>query len=110
MLLLVFLLRVPYAVCMDCCFAGILGVSHHVIAVMTLPPVAPPHRSSAWAWEHQVLLLRTDGVAPLRAFMLRMLADKTLPRRGDVDILTGGPPCQVSTLQLGQGSGGDWCR
>lgn len=64
----------------------------------TFPPPHPTHptnRSPAWQWEHQVLLLRPDGTGPMRNFMLRMLADKTIPRRGDVDILTGGPPCQV---------------
>eukprot|EP00775_Hariotina_reticulata_P007661 gene7661-7864_t len=45
-----------------------------------------------WAWEHQQLL--RGAVQPMRRFMLHMLADKTIPMPGDVQLLTGGPPCQ----------------
>ncbi|KAF8062783.1 CMT3 [Scenedesmus sp. PABB004] len=47
-----------------------------------------------WAWEHQSLLWSRDAVLPMRRFMLAMLADKTIPLPGDVQLLTGGPPCQ----------------
>lgn len=53
------------------------------------------NRSSEWAWEHQSLLRDKEAVLPMRHFMLRMLADKTIPMPGDVGLLTGGPPCQV---------------
>lgn len=48
---------------------------------------------------HQALLLQdADAHTPMRRFVLRMLADKTIPLPGDVHVLTGGPPCQVRTL------------
>jgi hypothetical protein len=33
--------------------------------------------------------------------MLCMLADKTIPMPGDVQLLTGGPPCQVCKSSRG---------
>jgi hypothetical protein len=51
--------------------------------------------SSEWAWEHQSLLWSKDAVLPMQRFMLRMMADKQIPMPGDVQLLTGGPPCQV---------------
>ncbi|WIA20554.1 hypothetical protein OEZ85_004945 [Tetradesmus obliquus] len=56
--------------------------------------------SSEWAWEHQALLWRPDGVAPMQRFMLAMLADKQIPMPGDVGVLTGGPPCQRFRLAM----------
>jgi hypothetical protein len=35
---------------------------------------------------------------PMRHFLVRMLADKQVPTPGDVQLLTGGPPCQVRRL------------
>jgi site-specific DNA-cytosine methylase len=49
-------------------------------------------------WEHQSLL--RDAVLPMRRFMVRMLADKQIPVPGDVQLLTGGPPCQVRCKRL----------
>lgn len=73
-----------------------------------VPPAYPPpplagvfcraKEKDGWAWEHQALLLRRDAVAPMRSFLLSMLADKTIPLPGDVDVLTGGPPCQVQCV------------
>lgn len=54
-------------------------------------------KSDSWSWEHQALLLQQDAVAPMRSFLLRMMADKTIPLPGDVHVMTGGPPCQVRT-------------
>lgn len=55
-------------------------------------------RSSEWYWEHQALLRTADAVKPLQRFYLVMVADKTIPMQGDVDLMTGGPPCQVRSL------------
>lgn len=48
-----------------------------------------------WRWEHQALLHTRGAMTPMRRFMLAMIADKTIPLPGDVDVMTGGPPCQV---------------
>lgn len=64
------------------------------VCVLSLPHTL---RSSGWVWEHQDLLLEKEAVLPMRHFMLRMIADKAIPLPGDVDLLTGGPPCQVYT-------------
>jgi hypothetical protein len=51
-------------------------------------------------WEHQSLLWEDEGaMLPMRRFLVRMLADKQVPMPGDVQLLTGGPPCQVRRLR-----------
>lgn len=49
----------------------------------------------AWHWEHEALMHLDDAVPAMQMFLLAMVADKTIPLPGDVDIMTGGPPCQV---------------
>lgn len=40
--------------------------------------------------------MQLDGAIPaMQKFMLAMTADKTIPLPRDVDVMTGGPPCQV---------------
>jgi hypothetical protein len=41
-----------------------------------------------------------EAIPAVQKFMLLMTADKTIPLPGDVDIMTGGPPCQVSSLRF----------
>jgi hypothetical protein len=36
-----------------------------------------------------------DAIPAMQQFLLAMVADKTIPLPGDVDVMTGGPPCQV---------------
>lgn len=36
-----------------------------------------------------------EAIPAMQMFLLTMVADKTIPLPGDVDIMTGGPPCQV---------------
>lgn len=60
--------------------------------------VFAPCRSSQWFWEHELLLKTIDALKPLQRFYLAMVADNTIPMRGDVDLMTGGPPCQVCCL------------
>lgn len=36
-----------------------------------------------------------EAIPVMQMFLLAMVADKTIPLPGDVDIMTGGPPCQV---------------
>jgi site-specific DNA-cytosine methylase len=36
-----------------------------------------------------------DAIPAMQHFLLRMAADKTIPLPGDVNVITGGPPCQV---------------
>jgi hypothetical protein len=57
-------------------------------------------RSKEWYWEHELLLQAADARRPLQRFYLAMVADKTIPMQGDVDLMTGGPPCQVCQVSL----------
>jgi hypothetical protein len=36
-----------------------------------------------------------DAIPAMQPFLLKMVADKTIPLPGDVNVITGGPPCQV---------------
>lgn len=67
-----------------------------IVPVLHCRTAASKRSDPDWVWEHQALLWSPDAIAPMRHFMLRMLHDKTIPLPGDVQVLTGGPPCQVS--------------